>query len=97
LNSLFRNRDRFENAAHYSIHLWTSESNKIYLLPFDGLSKENSACHSDSQPCFLGGDFIEDGFAGDALSKCRWSDLIDFEGDLDRCLALLGEPERESC
>ena len=69
----------------------------LYLLPFDGLSNENSACHNDSQPCFFAGDFTEDGFAGDAVSKCCWSDLIDFEGDLDLCLTLLGEPERESC
>lgn len=69
----------------------------IHLPPFDGLSSENSACHNDSQPCFLAGDLTGDAFAGELESKCRWSDRIDFDGDLDRWRALLGEPERESC
>ena len=57
----------------------------------------NSACHNDSHGCFFAGDLAGDALAGDCCgSKCRCSDLIDFEGDLERCRVLLGEPERES-
>jgi hypothetical protein len=68
----------------------------LYLLPLDGLSSENSACHNDSHACFLGGDLTGEDFTGEFVSKCRWRDRIDFEGDLERCRALPGEPERES-
>ena len=67
---------------------------KSYLLDFDGLSSENSACHKDSHACFFTGDLAGD-LTGDRGSRCRCSDLIDFEGDFERCRLLLGEPARQ--
>lgn len=55
----------------------------------------NSACHNDSHACFFAGLLAGD-LAGDWGSKWRCNDLMDFDGDLERCRALLGDPERES-
>jgi len=68
----------------------------LYLPPLDGLSSENSACHNDSQACFFAGVLTGEAFTGDWGSKCRCSDLIDFDGDFDLCRVLLGDMARES-
>jgi hypothetical protein len=74
------------------LNVLTSIPNICYLLDFVGLSSENCACHNDSHARGFTGDFPAPLPGGVCVSKCRLSDLIDFDGDFDRwLLAFPGE------
>jgi len=80
-----------QRTKHRTLSLYSFSGVYFAPPPFDGLSIENSACHSDSHPPCLppfAGDFAGDDCCG-SRSKWRCSERMDFDGDFERWRALL--------